>query len=189
MVENIGETMGLEELFSRVRKSFQDPHEILVNQLGLRSGEKLLDIGCGTGFLSIPASEVVGPDGMVYAIDKDPRRIETLRKEIERRRIWNVVPILWEAERLDELSTDAVDKAVMLFSLHHFNDAMASLSKTRAKLKNMGYLLIKEPNRKVTLGHGTTADEIIKMAEEVGFRVETTFRGPFTWGALLKKES
>lgn len=52
--------------------------------------------------------------------------------------------------------------------------------KLTSRIEKMGYLLTKEPNRKMTLGHGTNADEIIKLAEEVGFRVERTFRGLFT---------
>jgi SAM-dependent methyltransferase len=48
---------------SRVRSWLQDPYKIL-SSLGLSRGHVFLDIGCGTGFLTFPASTVVGDKGL-----------------------------------------------------------------------------------------------------------------------------
>jgi arsenite methyltransferase len=40
-----------------------------IKQLGLRTGERVLDVGCGPGFLCESIAEVVGRDGTVTGID------------------------------------------------------------------------------------------------------------------------
>ncbi|HIQ29937.1 MAG TPA: hypothetical protein EYH45_05170, partial [Candidatus Caldiarchaeum subterraneum] len=60
----------LEEIFldSRIRKMLQNPHKILLEDLKLSKGDSLLDLGCGTGFLTIPASKIVDRKGVVYSV-------------------------------------------------------------------------------------------------------------------------
>lgn len=41
----------------------------------LKSGESVLDIGCGTGTLAIAAKQRVGPAGKVYGIDASPEML------------------------------------------------------------------------------------------------------------------
>jgi arsenite methyltransferase len=47
----------------------------LVAALNLRSGERVLDIGCGTGMLTHHIAEAIGPTGRVLGIDPLPSRI------------------------------------------------------------------------------------------------------------------
>ena len=51
----------------------------LVEELAISSGERVLDVGCGTGLLARHVSDRVGPLGYVLGIDPLPLRIEVAR--------------------------------------------------------------------------------------------------------------
>ena len=44
----------------------------VIGELDLKIGDKFLDAGCGDGYISIEVSEIVGSQGMVYALDIYP---------------------------------------------------------------------------------------------------------------------
>jgi ubiquinone/menaquinone biosynthesis C-methylase UbiE len=41
----------------------------IVDSLDLKPGEKLLDLACGTGLVTLPAAKKVGPNGLVVGVD------------------------------------------------------------------------------------------------------------------------
>ena len=67
-------TFGLEKSF---RKTFLD-------LVSLKTGESVLDVGCGTGTLAIAAKNLVDETGSVSGIDAAPEMVERARKKAER---------------------------------------------------------------------------------------------------------
>src|SRR6185369_12817684 len=47
---------------------FLNPAEV-VAQTGLMQGQVVADLGCGNGFYVLPAAQMIGPSGMVIAVD------------------------------------------------------------------------------------------------------------------------
>src|SRR6185437_11665488 len=41
----------------------------VIAQTGLQQGDVVADLGCGHGFYVLPAAQMVGPSGVVYAVD------------------------------------------------------------------------------------------------------------------------
>src|SRR5579872_6724812 len=52
----------------------------LVDELALKEGDHVLDVGCGTGLLADHIAGIVGPQGLVLGIDPLPMRIELAKK-------------------------------------------------------------------------------------------------------------
>lgn len=53
----------------------------IVSATGIRGGDSVLDLGCGTGTLAILMAERVGPEGRVVGIDLSPRMLATARRK------------------------------------------------------------------------------------------------------------
>jgi ubiquinone/menaquinone biosynthesis C-methylase UbiE len=67
---------------SRLRYRFSDPVTILEGA-GIRPGQELLEIGCGTGFFTVSAAEMVGDGGRVYAMDPHPLALEHVTRKMQ----------------------------------------------------------------------------------------------------------
>src|SRR5258707_10759618 len=50
--------------------------ETLIRVAGVKSGQRVLDVGCGTGYFARLLADVVGPDGLVVGVDASAEMIE-----------------------------------------------------------------------------------------------------------------
>lgn len=78
----------------RPERSVEEQPLRLIAALGLKPGQKVADVGAGSGYLSWRLATNVGPSGRVFATDIQPEMIALLRTNMAARRIDNVVPVL-----------------------------------------------------------------------------------------------
>jgi ubiquinone/menaquinone biosynthesis C-methylase UbiE len=111
----------------------------LVELAGIRPGNRILDVGCGTGSLAIEAGKVVGPEGAVVGIDPSPEMIGRAKKKARRQA--NVQFQLAAAQSLpfDDSSFDVVMSTLVLHqlpaeSLHQVKTEMARVLKPGGRL-------------------------------------------------------
>jgi ubiquinone/menaquinone biosynthesis C-methylase UbiE len=95
---------------------FRDPNKAL-NVAGLEPGQKVLEVGCGPGFFTIPAARIVGAAGSILALDVNPVAVEHVRQKIAAAGMTNAKTMLANAARTDlpDLSFDLT----FLFGLAH----------------------------------------------------------------------
>src|SRR3972149_5543712 len=79
------------------RRSWFNPEKVLADA-GLGSGMVFVDVGCGDGFFTIVASQLVGEKGMVYAVDIDASAVERLKRRAAEKGLSNVKAVVAEAE-------------------------------------------------------------------------------------------
>lgn len=73
------------------------PPQTILLQLGLQKGMSMADMGCGTGFFSLPAAKIVGRDAPVYAMDLSPEMLEIVSRRAAAEQIGNIQPVQVEA--------------------------------------------------------------------------------------------
>ena len=112
--------------------SFTFPiRRMAVQNLALRPGDRVLDVGCGTGPNFPLLAEAVGPEGEVVGFDLSPDMIRVARRRIERIGWKNVTALEAAAEEVD-LPGDF--HGVILFAMH---DVLTSDAALRNVLRHL----------------------------------------------------
>ena len=70
---------GIAILLSDERRA-KLPPEATLSAAGVASGQTVVDVGCGPGYFTLPAAELVGPRGKVYGVDVQPEMVEACRQ-------------------------------------------------------------------------------------------------------------
>ena len=113
----------------------------LVAALSVQPGDRVADIGTGSGVLLPYLSRAVNPGGLVYAEDIYPDFLERAREKVQKFQLDNVLLLLGD-ERNPRLPPGEMDLAVMLDCYHHFAFPKAMLDHLRRALKPEGRIAI-----------------------------------------------
>ncbi len=159
------------------REVFASRLEIL-RECGIQPGDKIADIGAGTGLFTRLFSRSVGPKGWVYAVDIAPRFLEHIRKQTDRLGMLNVSPILC-GEKSASLPAKSVDKIFICDVYHHFEYPKSTMKSIHQALKDDGTLIVIDferipgESRPFIIGHVRAGKEVFrKEIESAGFVLE-----------------
>jgi len=119
----------------------------------LKLGEKVLDVGCGTGGVTIPAKRHVGQNGSAAGIDPAPEMIAVAKKKAVRAKLeidFRVGVI--ESLPYEDATFDVVTSSLMM---HHLPENLRAkgLAEVKRVLKPGGRLLIADMTRSGTSMH------------------------------------
>src|SRR5215208_4710107 len=123
-------------------EAFAGP-ELLFKRLGLASGMRVLDGGCGPGRLTIPLARAVEPSGEVVALDTQRAMLEKLERRLEAENIPNV-RIVHSGLGEGALDREAFDRVLLAFVLGEVRDRGAAAHELYAALKPGGILSVTE---------------------------------------------
>jgi ubiquinone/menaquinone biosynthesis C-methylase UbiE len=125
-------------LFFKFRDFFSSPIKIL-EEIGIRSGWNVLDYGAGSGSYSIPAANLIGPMGKVYAADIHILAIGQIQKKALRKGL-NIYPILTDCNT--QLPDASIDVVLLFYALHDFKNPEPILEELNRVLKPEGLLAV-----------------------------------------------
>lgn len=155
--------------------SFLTP-EHLVRELYLKPGDRVCDLGCGTGVYTIALAKEVGEMGMVYAVDVHREALHTLAGTLDKRGILNVEMVWADAEKGIAIDAYSLDAVVISNTLFQFEDIDAVLSHIAKLLKPEGQLLVVEWSAShggigPHPSHVVEEERAIHLAQKHGFRL------------------
>ena len=119
-----------------------DRYEVL-RSLGVREGKAVADLGCGPGFFTLPASELVGPTGKVYAVDVQQEMVDDLRARLAQQGIANVA-VRRSSELEPSIPPRSVDLALLAFVLHEIDQRSSFLLAAKRLLRDDGRIAVIE---------------------------------------------
>jgi SAM-dependent methyltransferase len=122
------------------RDAYQKPDEVMA-ALAFRPGERVADIGAGSGYFARRISKAVGPAGEVLAVDIAPEVLEYLEGRARREGLANI-RVHRVAPDDPQLPAGGVDTILMVDTLHYVKDRAAYAKKLRAGLAPGGRVVV-----------------------------------------------
>ena len=147
----------------------------LLQSFGLQAGNFMADIGCGPGFFTIPAAEIVGPNGKVYAADVQSDMIAAIMTRVADLGL-HQVEIRKTSETEVSLPERSLHLILIAFMLHEMSQRSLYLHRLRHALRSDGRIVILEWEKIPTevgppLEDRLTPEELTADVRAAGFRV------------------
>lgn len=156
--------------------------DVVLEEMGLKEGLTVAEIGTGTGYFARRIAKAVGPTGKVLAVDIQPEMLKLLEKYAEDEGIRNIVPILG-TETDPKLPKAGVDRLLMVDVYHEFQQPGEMLARIRESLAPGGRVILVEYRAEddtashIRADHRMSVEQVLSEWNPAGFelvnRVET----------------
>jgi SAM-dependent methyltransferase len=126
----------------------QAPHPIITRErlaevISLRDGERVLEVGPGTGYYTLDVAEWVGEEGAVDILDVQQEMLDHTMARARERGLGNITPRLGDATGMP-YEDDSFDAAYLVTVLGEVPDQDAALRELARVLKPGGRLVVGE---------------------------------------------
>jgi len=147
---------------------------VLCDAAGVAAGQRVLDVACGTGALTVAVADRVLPAGAAFGLDANPQMLAVARRKH--------AAIEWHEGRAESLPfNDATfDAVVSQFGLMFFDDRIAALREMWRVLRPGGRLAVAVCD---ALEHSPGYASLAALLDRLfGKRIGDAFRAPFVLG-------
>jgi ubiquinone/menaquinone biosynthesis C-methylase UbiE len=162
------------------------PHPLITRErlrdvLAPQPGERILEIGPGTGYYTLDLADWVGAEGTVEIFDLQQEFLDHVMRRAKERGVVNVTPTQGDATELP-YAADSVDAVVLTAVLGEIPDQGAALREIERVLRPGGRLVVGE-----LFGdpHFTAPGALRRAGEAAGLRFEARSGPPFAYFARL----
>jgi SAM-dependent methyltransferase len=108
-----------------VEKRVQKVNDLLLARSAVAPGEKVLEVGCGTGAATVPLAEAVGDTGEVVGIDISEPMLAAARERISNRGLRNITLLQADAQ-VHAFEPNRFDLIASRFGVMFFADPTAA---------------------------------------------------------------
>ena len=124
----------------RDTRQAEERTDLLVKALKLKKGDKVADIGAGSGYFTRRIGPIIGEEGNVYAVDIQQEMLDILAKKMKEAGVSNYVPVLGTIED-PKLPEGTIDLAFMVDVYHEFSHPYEMIEGIVKSLKPGGRLV------------------------------------------------
>ncbi|MDJ0847357.1 MAG: methyltransferase domain-containing protein [Myxococcota bacterium] len=156
------------------RDSWQQTSRV-VAALAIEPGDRVADLGAGSGYFTVHLARAVGPEGRVYAVDVDADMNDYLKGRLDEEGVGNVEVVLGEYED-PRLPDGQIDLLFTSNTYHHIQERPAYFRRVQADLAPGGRVAVVEFDGTEGLfvkliGHFTDKQTLLDEMEQAGYRV------------------
>ena len=166
----------------RPRRIRQEVPQVL-DRTGIRSGERVLEVGCGPGVYTVQAAPRLEPGGQLITVDLQEEMVNRASKRIRDAGFDNVEIHVADAHHLP-LEDASVDRAFLVGVLPEIPDPQGALDELRRVLRPDGTLSISEgfidPDYRF-------AFETIRQVQQGGFTLVERFGNVWQYTVNFRK--
>jgi ubiquinone/menaquinone biosynthesis C-methylase UbiE len=139
-----------------------------------RAGERLLEVGPGTGYYSLPVAELLSPGGTLDVLDVQQEMLDHTLRRAREAGIENITATLADARELP-YDDDSFDGAYLVTVLGEIPDQDAALRELCRVVRPGGRIVVGE-----LFGdpHMVTHSALAKRASSAGLSVQRKLGGP-----------
>lgn len=152
--------------------------------MGLRPGQRVLEIGPGPGRLLIPAARQVLPGGEVVGLEVQPGMLDRLKARAARGGVTNLTAVLGDATQ-PHFPPESFDVVFLCTVLGEIHDRDEALRQCWQVLKPGGRLSITEV---MVDPHYQSRATVRRRTEAAGFRLEHVYSRGYRFTANFVKE-
>jgi ubiquinone/menaquinone biosynthesis C-methylase UbiE len=156
------------------------PRMEILKEVGIKSGSRVLDFGCGPGSYVPGISEMVGPSGKIYALDIHPLAVKSVQRLASKRGLANVETVLSDCRT--GLPDDSID-VVLLYDIYH------DVAEPEAVLRELHRIL--KPDGMLSFNDHHMKDEevIAKIGAGALFRLAGKGRMTYKFSKVLNQSA
>lgn len=181
--ESQGNRKSCKGQFKRGVSSYgmQDP-DLVFNNIDMKDGDIVIDLGCGAGDYSFHAGEIVGENGIIHPCDKYSEVIERIRVRSEEEGCKNCFPMQFDLIEDDFPFDDNYADFFLFVTTMHIPAIKKSISKILSEAKRVlrpggKFIIINCKKEQMDFGPPIemrlSEDEAEKIALENNFQVKS----------------
>jgi SAM-dependent methyltransferase len=168
--------MDLGKVVTSGRDGWQLPEQVIA-ALELKPGDRVAEIGAGSGYWLPWLAAAVGADGRVYAVEVDDELVAALNERVKRDALHNVIVVRGQFED-PALPDGGIDVALTSLTYHHIEDRADYFRKLQADLSDRGRVVHLDDRHDVPppfpwlqgKGHWTVPAEMRAEMGEAGYQ-------------------
>ncbi len=173
------------------------PMEAMLDGFGLTGDLDVLDLGAGTGFMTMPMARRMKNQGRIWATDVDPDMTNLIATNAKKEGFTNVFPVKVKPMGVDDFyRTHKFDRIIALGVYEYIDRPAAFFKELRPSMKPGGKLIIIYPKLQVMLSQKRWFDlnNLAKVMASEGLespvlkRMDPKIRGMFTGGGTQELE-
>ncbi len=174
-----------------------NPWDLIKNKLGVTYGSKVADLGCGgAGYFVLQAAQIVGPEGIVYAVDILKSALSNVETRAKLLGLNNIKTIWSDLEKYGatKIHNDSVDFVILtnvLFQNKHHGNILKEAA--RLTKKDGKILVVDWQEGRFPIGPSpqikVPVNQVIDLAEALNLKLEKQFEaGKFHYGLVFRKK-